>query len=271
MRSRYWSCGKFADWLRGTMKPHSATSKGWKEWEGQAKSSHPIRYWIVEEGLDGVQNVINYPKDKVYSAKYWFNNRFITKTHAMTSNLPKGQWHEFETRLLHSMFDELVNFVEIEQAWNCIAWDDDAAKKYNVPFYARGWFRWRTWRSPEAGIASLEWASKLTDEEFLPDDKKDKAKPTHQANTAKEILELYHWWKNVYLNRPDPHDTSGWSELCGRRRENYSDFMWEDSTKEEKKETRKVLNIAQKIEDQYNKEDDLMMIRLIKIRRGMWT
>jgi hypothetical protein len=253
------------------MKPPAATSKGWREWDKEAKAAHPIRYWIVEEGLDRIQHIIYWPTDRIYDVKYWFNNRYITKTHAMTSNLRKGEWHEYETRLLHSMFDELVNFVEVELAWSHILWDDGAAKKYKAPFYARGWFRTRTWRCPEAGLANLEWASTLTDEDFLPEEEKHKAKPTPQAKTAKEVLELYHWWKEVYPNRPDPHDASGWSDLCDRRRESGEGFGWEDYTPEERKETSKILKLTQKIEEQYYKEDERMMIRLIKIRRGLWT
>lgn len=270
-RSTYWSCTKFADWLRGTMKPPAATSEGWREWEKDAKATYPIRYWIAEEGLDHLQNTIFWPIDKLHAVKYWFNNRFVTKTHALTSNLRKGQWHELDTRMLHSMFDELVNYVEVELAWWHIAWDDEASKKYKAPFYARGWFRWRTWRCPEAGVANLEWASTLTDEEFLPDDEKHKAKLTPQAKSAKEVLELYRWWKEVYPNRPDPHDASGWSALCEKRRETHQDFIWEDKTKKERNETKKALDLCRKIEDNYHKEDERMMIRLIKIRRSLWT
>lgn len=267
----YWTCSKFADWIRGTMKPQSATSKGWHEWKIEAQKNHPIRYWIAEEGLDYVQDFIFWPANKMHAVKYWINNRYVTRTHAMTSNLKKGQWHEYEERLLHCMFDELVNFVEVEQAWFHIAWDEKAREKYNAPWYSWGWFRWRTWRCPEAGLDSLKWASTLTDAEFLDEDKKDQAKPTFQAIVAKEILELYDWWKNVRPKRLDVHEASGWTQICKDRRKKYPDFMWEGESKAEKAATRKALKLSQKIEDSYHKEDEQMMIRLIKIRRGLWT
>lgn len=55
MRSRYFSCSKFADWLRGTPKLSCGTSEEWRDWEISAKQSRPIRYWLAEEGLDYIQ------------------------------------------------------------------------------------------------------------------------------------------------------------------------------------------------------------------------
>lgn len=279
-RTHYWSCSKFADWIRGTIKGGAKTSGGWNDWHKTAKKSHPIRYWIAEEALDAVQNFIWWPVDKIYSIKYYINNRWVSKTHALTSNLKRGQWHEFETRLLHSMFDELVNYVEIEEAWSNVAWDKEAREKYRPPFYAWGWLRWRTWRSAEAGLDKLKWASTLTNEEWLEEDKKHLAEPTHQAKTAKELLFLYDWWKNVYPNRLDPHEASGWTEWCERRRAKIkeqdpdSDRMFldlENETEDEKSESRRILDLTYKIEEEQHQEDEEMMIRLIKIRRGMWT
>lgn len=270
--SRYWSCSLFANWIRGTSKPVSETGRGWNEWRKEASAKHPIRYWIAEEGLDYLQDFVTWPVRKIYDLKYYINNRWVTETHALSSNLKKGQWHEFDTRLMHCMFDSMVDYIEVEEAWSNIAWSEDGRKKYNAPFYAWGWFRWRTWRCPEAGIDKLKWAASLTNEEWLDEDKKHEAAPTCQAETARELLELYHWWKNVRPLRPDPHDVSGWSAICARRRdEGRGPLDIEDRTSEEETETRKSLNAVREIEEQYENEDTEMMIRLIKIRRGMWT
>jgi len=69
MRSNYWSCSRFADWLRGTAKPNFETSPGWKQWKNLARASHPIRYWIAEEGLDKLQNFVCWPTARLYSVK----------------------------------------------------------------------------------------------------------------------------------------------------------------------------------------------------------
>ena len=271
--SSYWSCSKFADWIRGNPKGGAKTGKEWSNWRKEAESAHPVRYWIAEEALDWLQDFVTWPTRQVYSLKYYINNRWVTRTHTLTaSSLKKGQWHEFDTRALHCLFDELVNYVEVEEAWSHIAWDDDARKKYEPPFYAWGWFRWRTWRCPEAGIAKLQWASNLTNEEWLEEENKHLAEPTHQALTAREVLALYDWWKTIRPARVDPHDASGWSDLCEKRRQDGRDILdFEDRSPEEELESRTALDICHKLEEQYEQEDEDMLIRLIKIRRGMWT
>ena len=132
MRSNYWSCSKFADWLRGTDKISAGTGKQWDDWGEAAKEAHPIRYWIAEEGLDKIQDFVNWPLDKIYGVKYWINNRFVTRTHALTSNLKKGDWWELDTRIMHCLFDELVNHVEIELAASNFRWDASSQEIQNT-------------------------------------------------------------------------------------------------------------------------------------------
>lgn len=275
MRRQYWTCTKFADWLRGTPKLKLGTGKEWILWKQASKEKHPIRFWIAEEGLDYLQDFIFWPTDKLYEIKYRLVNRYSTKTHALTSNLKRGEWHEFEDRMLHCLFDELINFVEIEQAWHHIVWDQEARKKYRSPWYASGWFRTRTWRCPEAGVAYLNWASSLTfDKDWVPEDDPKYGLPTPQAETARETLVLYYWWKDVRPNRVDPYDASNWSEICDRRRQKNPDswiFDLEDETEEERQEVRESLDITNKLETEYAQEDQDMLIRLIKIRQGLWT
>jgi hypothetical protein len=152
-------------------------------------------------------------------------------------------------------------------------WNEEERVKYNVPWWRSGWLRWRTWRCPEAGLAYLNWASTLTNEEFLDDDKKSQAEPTYQANAAKEIIELYTWWTVTYRNRPDPYDASGWTAYCEASREaNGGRLSFSgDKTPELKKTSKKALDKLKKIEKSYEDEDETMMIRLIKIRQSLWT
>ena len=276
MRNHYWTIGPFADWLRGTPSPGALTSKGWKEWRAEAQARHPIRYWLAEEGLDYLQRFVYYIPDKLYGLKYYINNRWVTKTHTLTaspSDIPRGEWRDLGYRFLPCLFNELRDFVEVELAWWHIAWSDQAEKsKYNAPFYATGWFRWRTWRCPQAGLDCLNWQTKLTNEEFLDDDKKHLVEPTYQAKAAQEIYELYKWWTEVYPNRPDPHDAGGWSAYCEQRRLAGEDILeFEDRTPEQEEQSRQALDATQAIEDKYNQEDEEMLIRLIKIRHSLWT
>jgi len=275
MRNHYWTIGPFADWLRGTPSPKAETSRGWREWREQAEAAHPVRYWLAEEGLDYLQRFFCYIPDKLYDLKYYINNRWITKTHALTassSDIPRGSWRDVGNRFLPCLFNELRDFVEVELAWWHIAWEgSEVRKKYDPPFWATGWWRWRTWRCPEAGLDNLEWQMNLK-RDYLDDNNPERNLPSPQAETAKEILELYRWWTEVYPNRPDPHDVGGWSDFCEQRRQSGRDFLdFEDRNDEELAASSAALDATQQIEDKYTKEDEEMMIRLIRIRQALWT
>jgi hypothetical protein len=276
MRANYWSCSKFADWLRGTAKLKAGTGKEWRLWKEAAKESHPIRYWIVEEGLDYMQNFVNWPLDRMHDVRYYINNRWITRSHALTAHardIRPGDWHDVGNRFLPCLFNELVNFVEVEQAWHHVMWDEEARKKFAVPWHRR-FLRFRTWRCPDAGIEHLLWASGLKLDEHMGTDKgsEDYGKPTHQAIAAQEILALYRWWREVYPNRPDVHDASGWSAYCEMRRNKGYDFLdLEDKTEDEAAQCKTALEKSNEIEKAYDDEDEAMMIRLIKIRDSLWT
>ena len=276
MRSNYWSCTKFADWIRGTNKLGAGTSEEWDEWRTTAQMRHNFRYWVAEEALDAVQNFVNYPMDKLNDIRYYINNRWISKSHALTADprdIRPGNWCDVGNRFLPCLFKELVDFVEIEQAWHYCMWNDEERKKFNVPWWRSGWLRLRTWRSPEAGLAYLNWASTLTNEEFLDDDKKSEAVPTYQATAAKEIIELYTWWTTTYRNRPDPYDASGWTAACEASRIANGGRLSFSSEKDPvlRKASDKAHKLLQKIEKAYEVEDEAMMIRLIKIRQSLWT
>jgi len=275
--SNYWSCTPFADWVRGTKKLSVGTSEEWDNWTTAAQMKHNFRYWLAEELLDGIQDFVTWPVRKIYDIKYYINNRWVTCSHALTAHprdIKPGQWCDVGNRFLPCLFNELVDFVEIESAWSHIAWGDKEARaKYDPPFYASGWWRWRVWRSPQAGLDHLNWAMTLTNEEWLEEDKKGEAVPTSQALAAKEIKELYTWWTVTYRNRPDPYDASGWTAYCEANRIANGGRLnfGGDKNPELKKASDKAHKLLQKIEAAYEKEDEAMMIRLIRIRDALWT
>jgi len=275
MRSNYWSCSKLADYIRGTPKLNSGTSEEWDEWRKKAHGYNPVRYWIAEEALDAIQNFINYPADKLNDVRYYINNRFVSRSHALTAHprdIKPGKWSDVGNRFLPCLFNELVDFVEVETAWHHCAWDDEARKKYAVPWYRSGWLRWRTWRCAKAGLDHLDWAMSLTNKDYIKEGEKEE--PTYQALAAKEIKELYLWWTQTYRNRPDPYDASGWTAYCELSRlQNGGKLSWDGAkdSKELRKAGDKAHKELRKIEAAYEKEDTEMLIRLIKIRQSLWT
>lgn len=276
--THYWSCSKFADWIRGTKKLSMGTSEEWDDWTTTAQMKHNFRYWLAEEFLGDLQDFVTWPTRKLYAIKYYINNRYITRTHALTAHrrdIKPGEWCDVGNRFLPCLFNELQDFVEIELAWWHLAWNKEDRPKYNMPWWAVGWWRVRTWRCPRAGLDNLKWQSELRwkeDEGFESGDPKI-GQPTQQAIKAQEVLDLYKWWTETYRNRPDPHDASGWTAACDAQREANGGKLSFNTSKDPvlKKAQNKAHKLLQKIEAAYEKEDEDMMIRLIKVRHGLWT
>lgn len=284
-RANYWSCSKFAKWVSTTFgaRPQmdSGTSEEWVAWRKDVRQNHPAVYWFNEEFLDAAQNFIYWPYDKACDARYYLFNRYVSKTHYLKTGLAPGQYHAIDQRLLHGMFTELVDFIEVEKAYHHCVFSDEKRAQYQLPWWRGGWrcLRWGVWRCPQAGLDYLEWESHLKlDNEWM-----DQADPkygmlTPQALAAIEQKRLYDWWKNVRPIRPDPYDESGWSKFCDRRRTAHAgddddilSGLFDDKNDEERAESKRLMDIMNAIEKRYDEEDEAMMVALIKIRQHLWT
>lgn len=280
-RSTYWSCSKFADWIRKTFttnpKPKAATSEGWRDWNKTAKEESRFVYWFTEEFLDKVQNFFMFPLDVWDEIRIYIRNRWITKTHAIVTPLERGVWHENDQLMMHAMFQVLVDYIEIEKA-SCALWDDDRRKKYKekMPWWRHLPYRLRfgQWRSRELGLEYLEWEMSLKNENEW-DDKLDPeyGKPTRQARSACEQMELYLWWKDVRPHRPDPSELSGYTKAFADRQKNKKEDedIWDILSEPVTDEYRKIMDKSYEIEESQDQEDQEMLIRLIKIRSHLWT
>ena len=268
MRSTYWSCTKFADAIRGTPKPHVLEMEEWNSWHLAAKTSHPYRYWIAETLLDSIQDVINFIPDKITDVLYYINNRWVTKSHYMKTGLNPGEWYDYDSRIINALFNELIDFVEIECAWHNVCWDKQQRNIYSVPWWTRHRI-YRNWRSSESGIAYLNWSSNLVcdSEQGYDESHPDYMKPTEQAKGAMKIKALYHWWKVTRPGRPDIYDVTGWSAYCELNPSLFSN----DKTEEERQHTKEMLDKIRNLETMYDEEDTQMLVELIKIRHHLWT
>ena len=274
--TNYWTCSKFADWIRGTDKPVSATMEDWDEWNTSARKAHPVRYWVADDGLDYLQDFVTWPIRKIYDLKYYINNRWVSRTNALVAHprdIAPGSWRDVGDRFLPCLFNSLVDFVEIELAWMQVAWSDESKERYKAPFWSSGWFRWRTWRNKRAGLDNLGWQMNLTwgDDELLDKDDPRYGKPTSQAIKAREIYELYFWWTVICPGRSDPYEASGWTAVCEKAREMNGGKLTFRTPPELKKEHDRAHKALTKMEAAYEKEDEEMLIRLIKVRHGLWT
>ena len=270
-RAHYWSCSKFADWVRGTPKLRHGTEKEWRTWRKDAQSAHKFRYWVAEKLLDRAQDFVNYIPDRIHDVQYYLRIRFIIKTHSIGAHprdIQPGTWSDVGNRFLPCLFNALVNYVEVELAWNHIRWGENSnRKKYGAP----RWFsRLSTWRSKEAGLDNLKWQCSLTyDDDWMPKTDPRYGKPTPQAEMAQQILQLYLWWTEIRPNREDPYDESGWNKLYDSLGDR--SLFDEDLPPDMEEEKRVSHDKLGKIEEDNELEDEEMMIRLIKIRQCLWT
>ena len=285
MRTRinYWSCSRFATWVRGTHKPSAATAGEWDAWHKLVKSSYPLRYWIAEEGLDKIQNFLLWPSDKFDGVKHYLHNRFVSQSHALVAkknHLKRGQWYDVDSRILPCLFDTLADYVESEcaQMYVLCCSDDyrNRRKEYGYRWYHS--LPFFDWKSPKAGIEYLKWEMTLIYDESYGVYSEDESygKKTHQAIGAEEIYALYKWWTEVYPTRGDVHDISGWTEYCRKKEDGTDGSFWsvlntDNETEDDKKEKHAILDECNRLEKQFQDEEEEMMIRLIKVRHRLWT
>jgi hypothetical protein len=258
-------------WLREKLKinkPYALPLGGWGIWDKELKKSRPIAYFLTETLPDWLEVPAKWTIDPLSNLSYYLRNRFIARTHMLRTDLEKGKWHEFETRLLHGAFTELVDFVEIEKAWMNVAWSDEGRKKHHVPWWRKHWWsRWKEWRCPQAGVDHLKWEIGLLE-----------PGPVHnqQATTAFETLFLYVWWTEVRANRQDEWDESGLREFWNSMDAKYGDHWLAVAGKgkmsmSEKKEYERLSKAMHDLEEARQVEDEEMLIKLVKLRRSLWT
>jgi len=248
-------------------KPIALPFETWRIWYAKAKKEYPFRYFMSETLPDFASVINKHTFGRFNDARYALYNRFIYKKYALTSNLPRGEWYDFDTRLLNGVMDEVVNFVEVESAIHHCCMDRDEAKKFGYNKLVNRWL-FSKFRSAEAGLAHVNWAAGLRSSEIEGDwvvesGVEESFGPlTHQAETARELLAIYNWWKIDRPARPEPYAASGWSAYC-ERTPMFSERVGDSGKKE--------LELLRIMEVQQEEEDTEFLIRAVKVRRGLWT
>jgi hypothetical protein len=272
----YWSCSKFARWVQvkfaNVNKPHALPLGEWDNWNDKLKSEHPFVFWFTEEFLDDVQGVLVWPSERLNDIRSYVKNRFFDKLHYLPTRLTPGQYYDVDTRLLHGMFETLIDFIEVEKAWMMVVFGTEEDRKKYPGLYRPWYLRWKGFRCPEAGLDHLKWEMTLDTEEV--DEHGTPLGHPPQAMKAKEQFELYNWWKKR-LQRPDAYEFAGYNEFNDQMESIYGEtgIFGRDKTwsTEHQAKMIKILKDVQKLEEKWAKEDEEMMIRLVKIRQSLWT
>lgn len=96
---------------------------------------------------------------------------------------------------------------------------------------------------------------------------------------GREIRQLYHWWTELRANRRDPLDDLSDEErpkpMEGWKRHLEGGTYWDDTCNQWQAETypryNRLLKESADLEMSWDQEDEDMLVRLVKIRRFLWT
>lgn len=250
--NKYWSCSAFADKLRKLFnlppKPCVGSMKEWAEWERKSNEVNKFLNWVIEDLLDDIQDVICCPYEIYRTLKHKFINRFITKTHILNTNLEKGNWHDIDERILHGVFEALVQFVEEEKAhMHYISFPEEYGKYVPRP------------TKREAGLKYLEWETTLKPQNGVS---------SRQAQIAYTIIELYLWWKDERPKRKDPSELVNYDYHYEKTKS--KDGKWSQKDGIERERYWNAVNAHACIEDYYYLQDSEKLQKLISIRQYLW-
>jgi len=255
------------DWLEKKCYPDHpkvGTAEQWVEWE-KIEKSKPFCNFIVNI----VPGWFDKIKDKIDNIIMWLRYRLQPshKYHLINTGL-KPRYYEIEDRMLHGMFNLLKEFCENEQPYHDWCWQSiEEENNGNKPT------KFKPGR--EAALESLKWRKEqIYKEEDLPFEK-DKnliGEPTEHSKNAEEVEKLYLWWVDTYPNRRDPYDVYEDPYFDKMIEENVSSMeLLSKRPPEEEEKVKEIWKKRDTLESQYNLEDQMMLIRLIKIRHTLWT
>lgn len=237
--------------------PGSLSSKGWRLFDKEFKEEAPIRYWIKED----FKHAIIYPiKWKYRAISDWIRYRTYDRCHVVKTGLKPG-YCDITTQMLNVSFNMLKDFVECELAWSRFQWES------TLPWYrkiriVRRYIR-ATFRDPKLGLEHLDWAATLDDPRLPPKDRCD-----HQAISARETRELYIWWVNTRPARKEIEIPKYKDQGLGILSPLDEDF---DRNSPDFKKFEEAMKTQRDLDEEWKIEDTEMLVRLVKVREGLWT
>ena len=164
----------------------------------------------------------------------WIRYRTWERHHVLKMQYLNPGWHDMDEVIVHAMFQTLCDFIEKEKPWETV-----------------------NWRSDE-----------------------------HHSKAWDEMMYLYSWWKYRCLKRDDenplfkdgvvspemkftPTGEKHFNPVT-KKEEEFSRMDFVHKSKEDEEKWNKACKESSEWEDKCNKEDEEMMIRLIKVRGYMW-
>jgi hypothetical protein len=91
--------------------PGAATWDEWQDWEDKARKNN-VRWFLADTLPFWCWKTFINPFTRLES---WIRYRAFDRYHIIKTTLKPG-YYDMDTRLIHAMFDMLVDFVEVEKA-----------------------------------------------------------------------------------------------------------------------------------------------------------
>ena len=206
------------------------------DWETELRKKYPVRY-AVAEAISLCFKPLRTAKRKLNNAYWWVQYRVNPKHKYTTIKLKKLEpgYYDEDALLFYAMFEIFETFMKRQLTDPQIVWE-----------YDEGCFP--------------DW--------MLEDDLEGVKKEIKSRNDRwKEMKDIYDWWVDVYPNREStlpeyPTLPKEWGALAclGRKYDDEKEMI----------EYKRIINIHIKAEDEWEKEDEEMMIRLVKIQSSLW-
>ena len=243
--------------------PEAATLEDWKLWQRDKKAKSPIRFWLAEEMWHWLHRVTF---GNVEKCNQWFH-KIRNKNHIIELNIPPGEYHASEV-MLRANFEVLRKYVENDKAWqNHISNFVFEDAGYSEKLVKDSHYIWKHSPKIDYAMEYLEWEISLD---------KDTTDEESQSYIAKEIKELYTWWVYDRPSRIDPFENADYLAYI-KMRENRGAKIdnvfidYDENSPEEQELEDKAIQTTIGLEESYLTEDELMLSRLIKIRRYLYS
>lgn len=252
----------FSDWMNYN-PPGAMSGTGWRLFRKEFEEKAPIRYFIRHTLWKKVVWPIKYRLRRITE---WFVYRFIDKYHVLDTGLKPG-YHSIDEQILHVNFNLLKDFVEIEVGWKylCFHPEEDPNRENFFYRHFRMVRRWKNVNSrwTEFGIKHFKWETTLDDPSLPPHEQS-----IEQAQTAREVLALYNWWtvqrpsrKNVEITQYDHQGLGTLAILDATFNRTAADYI----------KHKEDMDRQAELEKEWDEEDTEMLVRLMKIRRSLWS
>ena len=235
-------------------RPVAATAKEWRVWHAESKKKYPVRYFLTHTLPEHIKKVRRIVLAPYIAVSNFFYFRFIEKHHVIRTALKPG-WHEYDEKMLHANFQLLVDYVELD----CASQED-----WKPSFWKRITKGLDAWRSREMGIKHLA-------PHPVNEDPSCAEQISKRNQIRKELIDLYVWWKDIRPNRRDPYDSVSWKNFhANHEGEDIWDWL-EDDNKEAAYKLKQASEEAWALKDLYEQEDQDQLMKLVSLRKHLWS